>query len=337
MNIHVKTASGGYEISFIQGGIHDIASLWGVGEKTLVVTDSGVPADYAQTVAACCKNARVFTFPAGEKNKNINTLCDIWRAMVDMELTRSDRVIAVGGGVVGDMAGLAAATYMRGIAFYNIPTTLLSQVDSSVGGKTAVDFENYKNIIGAFHQPRGVLIDVDTLKTLPDRQKANGLAEAVKMAATYDADLFSRFENEDVEDNLQSLIYSAVAIKAGVVERDEKESGERKVLNFGHTLAHALESLLGFDALYHGECVALGMLYMASPDVQRRLLGVYEKLGLPTKVEADTDQLIDICRHDKKCVSDRITVIYCAEIGSYEMKEITFAQLREMITKAVVK
>ena len=328
----MTTAEGGYDIIFKKGGHRDVAALWGAGNKTLVVTDSGVPAEYSQRVASACKDAKIFTFPEGEENKGLNTLSRIWQAMVEFELTRTDRVIAVGGGVVGDMAGLAAATYMRGIAFYNVPTTVLSQVDSSVGGKTAIDFENYKNIIGAFYQPRGVLVDIETLQTLPSRQIASGLAEAVKMAATHDADLFAAFEaGEDME----ILLQRAVDIKRGVVQRDEKESGERKALNFGHTLAHALESNLGFDALYHGECVALGMLPMCSPNVRQRLKKLYEKLGLPTQFPLPLEQLSEACRHDKKCSGDRITVVYVPEIGKCEMRDISFEEFVSFIREAV--
>ena len=332
MKLYVTTAEGGYDIVFKKGGHRDVAALWGAGHKTLVVTDSGVPAEYAQAVACGCREARIFTFPAGEDQKRLSTLSDIWRAMVEMELTRTDRVIAVGGGVVGDLAGLAAATYMRGIAFYNVPTTLLAQVDSSVGGKTAIDFENYKNIIGAFHQPRGVLIDTETLATLSPRQRANGLAEAVKMAVTHDAELFERFE---AGEETEQLLQRAVDIKRSVVERDEKESGERKALNFGHTLAHALESELGFDTLYHGECVALGMLPMCAPAVRERLIALYKKLGLPTELPLPVGQLLAACRHDKKCDGERITVVYVPRLGSYELRDVSLQEFERFIREAV--
>ena len=335
MDLFVETAEGGYNITFSRGGIKDISAIWGSGEKTLVVTDSGVPECYAQSVADACKDAKIYTFEQGEQSKQLSTLSAIWQAMVEFRLTRTDRVIAVGGGVVGDMAGLAAATYMRGIDFYNIPTTVLSQVDSSVGGKTAIDFENYKNIIGAFHQPSGVLIDTQTLETLPARQVTNGLAEAVKMAATHSAALFECFEREDINTRMEQLLWQAVDIKRGVVQRDEKESGERKVLNFGHTLAHALESNLGFNEMYHGECVALGMLPMCAPAVRKRLMALYKKLGLPTEFPLPPEQLLQACRHDKKCSGEHITVVYVSEIGKYEMREISFEEFEKFIREAV--
>lgn len=335
MDLFVGTAEGGYNITFSAGGIKDISAIWGSGEKTFVVTDSGVPKCYAQSVADACKEAKIYTFEQGEQSKQLSTLSAIWQAMVEFGLTRTDRVIAVGGGVVGDMAGLAAATYMRGIAFYNIPTTVLSQIDSSVGGKTAIDFENYKNIIGAFHQPRGVLIDTQTLLSLPARQVANGLAEAVKMAATHSAELFESFEKMDIDVHMEQLLQQAVDIKRGVVQRDEKESGERKALNFGHTLAHALESKLGFNEMYHGECVALGMLPMCAPAVRERLIALYKKLGLPTEFPLPPEQLLEACRHDKKCAGSRITVVYLTEIGKYEMRNISFEEFENFIREAV--
>ncbi len=336
MELTVKTREGGYSIIFATGGIENIANLWGAGEKTLVVTDSGVPSEYARSVAASCKEAQIFTFAAGEESKNLSTLSQLWQTMVEMELTRSDRVIAVGGGVVGDMAGFAAATYMRGIDFYNIPTTVLAQVDSSVGGKTAIDFARYKNIVGTFYQPKGVLIDTLTLKTLPSRQINAGLAEAIKMAATYDSELFECFEKEDIEQHLAELLYRAVKIKCGVVERDEKEAGERKVLNFGHTLAHALESNLGFEAMYHGECVALGMLPMCSPEVRERLVALYKKIGLPTKFPIHRDKLLEACRHDKKCAGERISIVFVKEIGKNELRDMKFEEFTEFIKKAEI-
>lgn len=331
--LRVTTAGGGYDIIFEKGGIHRVAELWGKGGKTLVVTDDGVPAEYALAVSRGCAEARILTLPQGERTKQMPHLATLWETMVKMELTRTDRVIAVGGGVVGDLAGFAAATYMRGIKFYNVPTTVLSQVDSSVGGKTAIDFGSYKNIVGAFWQPSGVLIDADTLSTLPPRQIANGLAEAVKMAVTYDAELFEAFEEMEQQD-LEELLRRAVAIKRDVVQRDERESGERKVLNFGHTLAHALESKLTFDELYHGECVALGMLPMCAPAVRERLIGVYGRLGLPTRFPLAPEELISACRHDKKCAGERITVVYAPTVGSYEMREMDFDEFSEYIRKA---
>ena len=335
MKLTVSIPPNEYDIIFLRGGINRINEFWGEGEKTFILTDSGVPEEYALAVRNCCKDALIHTFPQGEASKNINVLTDIYKKMTEYELTRSDRVIAVGGGVVGDIAGLAAATYLRGIDFYNIPTTVLSQVDSSVGGKTAIDFNGYKNIIGAFYQPKGVLIDADTLRTLPQRQISNGLAEAVKMAATHDADLFERFEEADFGDlsSLEELLKEAVNIKRMVVMRDEKETGERKALNFGHTVGHAIESNLRFGELYHGECVAIGMMYMCSEEAKTRLRAVLSRLGLPSESPVGTEEIISACRHDKKRSGDSITIVFVPEIGSYELRKIPIDDLREYINK----
>lgn len=339
MNLTVKVSSAEYDIIFDRGGINRINEYWGEGEKTFILTDSGVPEKYAKAVAGVCKNAYIHTIPQGEASKQVENLLEIWKKMCEFNLTRTDRVIAVGGGVVGDIAGLAAATYMRGIKFYNIPTTVLSQVDSSVGGKTAIDFEGYKNIVGAFYQPTGVLIDTDTLKTLLQRQIANGLAEAIKMAATHDAVLFEKFEKADITNlnSLEGLLRDAVSIKRDVVQRDEKETGERKALNFGHTLAHALESNLAFDELFHGECVALGMLPMCSENVRKRLIPLLKKAGLPTSFPMPLTDLTEACRHDKKCSGDQITIVYVENIGSYDLKTINFDEFREYLSKAVTE
>ncbi len=335
MKLTVSVATSTYDIIFSKGKIKHIDELWGKGGKTFIITDSGVPREYAESVKNCCNDAYIHTFPQGEGSKNIDVLTGIWHDMTKYELTRTDRVIAVGGGVVGDMAGFAAATYMRGIKFYNIPTTVLSQVDSSVGGKTAIDFGGYKNIIGSFYQPDGVLIDAETLRTLPERQISNGLAEAIKMAATHDVRLFERFEKADITDTdaLEGLLMDAVDIKRQVVMRDEKETGERKALNFGHTLAHALESRLGFDEMYHGECVSVGMIPMCSAEVRTRLIAVLEKFSLPTVPPIPFEEIADACRHDKKRSGDSITVVYVPKIGSYELRNISLDELNEYIRK----
>ncbi len=244
--------------------------------------------------------------------------------------SRKDCVVAVGGGVIGDLSGFAAASFMRGIDFYNIPTTVLSQVDSSIGGKVAINFEGIKNIIGAFYQPKCVLIDPDVLNTLPQRQISNGLAEAVKMGLTSDASLFELFENGEIADNIEEIIIRSLNVKKSVVEQDEKEAGLRKILNFGHTIGHAIESNK-FGELYHGECVALGMLYMCSQSVCERLIPVLKKLNLPTKTNYNKNEVIKALSHDKKSSEDCIAVIYVDEIGHFKIREKTVNEIAELL------
>lgn len=333
MIIPVNTDSGNYNIYLERGAINRANEYFNLDRKVLLVTDSGVPREYAQGVAAQCKAATVFTFPQGEASKNFDTYKQILDCLVSDGFTRTDCVVAVGGGVTGDMAGFAAATFMRGIDFYNIPTTVLSQVDSSVGGKTAIDFGGVKNIVGAFHQPKGVIIDPDTLNTLPQRQISNGLAEAVKVSLTHDKELFAMFEQDDF--CIDTVIERSIRIKKAVVEADEKESGLRKVLNFGHTVGHAIES--NTPVLYHGECVALGMLPMCSDSVRERLIPILKKLNLPYLIDIDTQKIIDTMSHDKKMAGDSISVIRVENIGDFKIEKIDFNEFANSIKAVYTK
>lgn len=339
MNINVKTLSGNYDIVLERGALLKVGELLNLDRKVLIVTDNGVPDAYAKAVAKGCKEPFIVTIEQGEQSKQIATLELLLKTMVENNFTRTDCVVAVGGGVVGDLSGFAAAVFMRGIDFYNIPTTVLSQVDSSIGGKTAVDFMGYKNLVGAFYPPKAVIIDSDTLKTLPKRQIANGLCEALKMSLTSDKDLFAIFENSDLSDNavIDDIIYRSLLIKKYVVEEDERESGLRKILNFGHTLAHAIESVNGMEKYYHGECVGIGMIPMCSQNIKERLLPVLEKLGLPTRLEENAQEIIEASRHDKKAFGDSITVVTVEEIGSFKMKNLTFGEFSDLVRSVALK
>ena len=294
-----------------------------LARRVLVVTDSGVPEEYAETVAGACRQARICTVPAGESSKNMGSYQQLLGEMLALGMGRGDCVVAVGGGMVGDLAGFAAATYMRGVDFYNVPTTLLAQVDSSVGGKTAIDMNGVKNIVGAFHQPRAVLIDTDTLRSLSRRQMAAGLAESVKMAMTCDAALLELIESSsDLPADLPEIIARSLSIKARVVEQDPTEQGLRCVLNFGHTIGHAVESCAG-GKLLHGECVAMGMLPMCGPALRPRLTNILRKCGLPTGCGFTPRQLLPYLLHDKKAFSDGISVVMVDEPGSFRMEKQT--------------
>ena len=260
--------------------------------RIAVITDSTVAPLYLERVTKSLTAAGFsvcsHVFPAGEQNKNIATLSEILEFLAQERMTRTDCIAALGGGVTGDMAGFAAAVYLRGIRCIQIPTTLLSQVDSSIGGKTGVNLDGVKNIVGAFWQPQKVLIDPDTLDTLSPRLYAEGMAEAVKMALASDEKLFAQLEQGDLP--VEELLYGALSIKKAIVEQDERESGIRKLLNFGHTIGHGVESAAK-GSLYHGECVAIGLLPMCSQPVRARLQPVLERLGLPTSTDLDKEQI----------------------------------------------
>ncbi len=336
MIIPVATKDGQYNIILERGVLLRAAEHMNLGRKVLIVTDSGVPKDYSDAVAKQCANANVVVIPQGEGSKQMDTYQFLLSKMVEYNMTRSDCIVAVGGGVVGDLAGFVAATYMRGVDFYNIPTTLLAQVDSSIGGKTAIDFGNIKNIIGAFYQPKAVLIDPNVLSTLPQRHIANGMAEIVKMAATSDIELFKTLEKGIDSCCIDDIILAALNIKRDVVQKDEKESGLRRVLNFGHTLGHGIESYFGLEKYLHGECVAMGMLPMCGADVKDRLMKLLDGFGLPTKLDGDLDEIIDICRHDKKAEGDKISIVCVDEIGRYDIKNIPFCEFETIVRKGML-
>ena len=331
MIIPVRLNQSSYDIYLERGCLQRAGELLDLDRRVLIVTDEGVPASYAKAVAEKSADPHIETVPAGEASKSFEMLQKILSRMLALRFSRKDCVVAVGGGVPGDLAGLAAAVYMRGIDFYNIPTTVLSQVDSSIGGKTAIDLDGIKNIVGAFYQPKRVLIDPDVLGTLPKRQISNGLAEAVKMSLTSDVGLFTLFEKDDPLNHIDEIIERSLRIKAAVVEADEKESGLRRVLNFGHTIGHGIEAYEGLHGLYHGECVALGMIPMCSGPVRSRLIPVLKKLDLPVSCPVDDARVCEAIAHDKKAADDMVTAVRVDEPGSFRFCQLAIPEIKDLI------
>lgn len=334
MVLSVDLKDRAYNIYLERGGIKNAGKYFNLNRRVLIVTDDGVPEVYAETVEKQCKIAVVVTLPAGESTKCIDKYCELLKVLSENEFTRSDCVVAVGGGVMGDLAGFVAASYMRGIDFYNIPTTLLSQVDSSIGGKVAIDFLGYKNIVGAFHQPKAVIVDADLLKTLDARQISCGLAEALKMSINFDEQLFALFETDDIIGNIDQIIEKSLKIKKSVVEKDETEKGLRKVLNFGHTLGHAIETIESGNLL-HGECVAIGMLPMVTKEIRKRLVPILNNLNLKTSYDYDVDNVIRTVFHDKKKDGDEVSVIISKKIGTFEIVKVSMSELKGMLKEYV--
>ena len=331
----MELGANSYPIIIGRGLLEDARDYFDLERNVFIVTDDGVPHKYAETVKNLCKNATVKVVKSGESSKSISTLEELLLSMSDFGLGRGDCVVAVGGGVVGDLAGFAASIYMRGVDFYNVPTTLLSQVDSSIGGKTAVNLGQVKNSVGSFKQPKAVLVDVDTLKTLSKRHMRNGLCEAIKMAATSNRELFEYFEGaseDEIFANIEFTVAEALKIKKAVVEEDECEKGLRKILNFGHTFGHAIESAEGLSGLYHGECVALGMVAVTKNDVKERLVAVLKKVQLPTKYDGNPEVAASFLSHDKKCTDKGVSVILCPRIGEYEIKNMSLEEFKNLVT-----
>ena len=283
-----------YDIIVKSGSLENLYQFARLDRRVAVVTDSGVPAQYAQMVADQCKDAHIITVPQGEASKSFKILESVLRQMLEFGMGRGDLVIAVGGGVVGDLAGFAASIYMRGIDFINCPTTTLSMIDSSIGGKTAVDLGDTKNIVGAFWQPKLVIVDPDTLATLPRRHFINGLAEAVKASLLADPELFAIFENGDVDAQIGEIICRSLRFKKNIVE--------------------------------------LGMLPMIeSKALQKRVRAVYRRLGLPTRTTYDKEKVLAEMLHDKKAQSGQITIIKVPGLGCWRAETIPVEGLRPLL------
>jgi len=308
------------------------------GRHVLVVTDANVAAHWLQPVLQALRGRSVTTevLPPGESEKSLPRFAALHERLAALGASRDATVVALGGGVVGDLAGFAAATWMRGVDFVQLPTTLLAMVDSSVGGKTAVNLPQGKNLVGAFHQPVAVIADTDTLATLPQRELCAGLAEVAKYAAIGDAAFMEWLERHADAllarnpESLASAIETSCRHKAAIVSRDETEQGERALLNFGHTFGHALESVAGYGTLLHGEAVAIGMLLAArlASALDRapasdaaRLEALLARLQLPTAVPAGlrADALLEAMRLDKKAVSGRLRLILWRRLGEAEI------------------
>ena len=332
-DLRMELGRDSYDIFIGRDGLERANRLLQLDRKVCIVTDSGVPRQYVEGIARRCKDPMIVTVEAGEGSKTLDKVAEICRAMMQDGFSRRDCVVAVGGGMVGDLAGFAAASFMRGVDFYNIPTTLLSQVDASIGGKTGVNLDGVKNMVGAFHQPRGVLIDPDTLGTLPPRLRAEGMAEYVKMALCFDAELFEELEREDPWQDTEKAIHNALSLKKMVVEADVREAGLRKLLNFGHTIGHGVERAAE-GSLYHGECVAIGMMPMCSDAVRARLKPLLEKLGLPTETRLDKEAIWAAMQHDKKSDSTGFSAVFVEEIGKAYVKTISFEEMKTILEGA---
>lgn len=332
MKLRMELGEHSYDIVIKRGCLAHINEYVDLNRKVLVIRDEGVPATYATMILDACKHGFEYVIPQGEDSKSFPVYERLCGELLLHHFTRKDVVIALGGGVVGDLAGFVASSYMRGIDFIQVPTTTLSQIDSSIGGKVAINLGKVKNIIGAFYQPKCVLIDPDTLQTLPRRHYINGLVEAIKAGLIYDKDLFTLFEQGNVDQDIEQIIKKALLVKKCVVEQDEKEMGLRKILNFGHTIGHAIESAYGLQTYYHGECVALGMLFfIQDEDLKDRVRNVYKKLGLMESVPYDPEEILKIMRDDKKAGKETIDVIEVATCGEAVIHTVDFPTLATIL------
>lgn len=332
MQLSVNLQEKSYNIIIERGILNHIGTYVNLNRKVLIICDNGVPQQYIDTVMAQCPQVVCHVVQQGEEAKTFPVYMSLCHKLLELGFTRTDCIIALGGGVVGDLAGFVAATYLRGIAFIGIPTTTLSQIDSSIGGKVAINLKHVKNIIGSFHHPSVVLIDPDTLKTLPKRHFVNGLVEAIKAGLIYDSSILELFELFDPMERVEEIIYRSLLVKKAVVEQDEKEENLRKILNFGHTLGHGIESVYGLSELLHGECVAIGMIPMLEDeDLKARVLCIYEKLGIKSNITYHTDEVFAIMKKDKKVNGDTITVVKVKEAGRARLEKISMERLYQFL------
>ncbi len=331
MILEIKMNNKNYDI-VIERGILDKASQYlSLDRKVLILTDSGIPKEYVNTLKKQIKDVFVYEIEQGEQSKSFDNFSKILDYLIDNEFTRTDCIIALGGGVCGDLGGFVAATYMRGISFYNIPTSLLAQVDSSIGGKTAIDKKGFKNLVGAFYPPEKVLIDPNVLSTLDKREFMEGLVEALKMGITSDKSLFELIKNsEDIYKDIDEVITKALLIKKNVVEIDPYEKNLRKILNFGHTIGHAIESSGKFNLL-HGECVGIGLLYMTKGSLREEIKNILIKYGLPTNVNISKEDLYKYVCLDKKRSNTAITIIEVKEVGTFEINKILLEDIKKYL------
>lgn len=312
----------------------ELAELEVSGRRLCVVTDSNVDRLYGDAflsvLAGKCIKAVKYVFPAGEENKNLDTVRDVYKFLIEEGFDRRDMLIALGGGVVGDLTGFTAATYLRGIDFIQVPTTLLAQADSSIGGKTGVDFDGYKNMVGAFKMPRLVYMNLSVLKSLEDRQFFAGFAEIMKHGIIKDSIFYEWLIENMYEicerdlDTLEEMVMRSCTVKKLVVEKDPMEQGDRALLNLGHTIGHAIEKARNFE-LYHGECVALGIVAAAYISWKKELLAMEEyyeirdmfvPFYLPISVEGiDPQEILQLTKNDKKMDAGKIKFVLLKKIG----------------------
>lgn len=335
--IHVDVTYKNYDIILERGSIKHLKDYFDTNQKIFILTDENIPQQWIDIVFQQCSHATVYKVHGGEESKSIETYEQCLQAMLNFHMSRKDLVIALGGGVIGDLAGFVAASYMRGISFISIPTTTLSQIDSSIGGKVAINLGKVKNIVGAFHHPDKVIIDFDTLSTLPRRHVINGLVEALKAGLIHDASLFALFEEKSWEEHLEEIIYKSLCMKKNVVEQDEKENGLRKTLNFGHTIGHGIETYFNLETYLHGECVAMGMLYfITNAEVKQRVLNIYRNLEITPTADFSIEDVYQLTTMDKKAHDTTISVVYVDEIGKAYIKDIEMKQIKTILERGAL-
>lgn len=303
--------------------------------RVMVISDDNIPDSLKEKVLEQFENPILALVPQGEKAKSFEVYGDLLATLLENGFSRKDFIVALGGGVVGDLAGFVAATYKRGCRFVSIPTTTLSQIDSSIGGKVAINMNGLKNCVGTFYHPETVFVDTETLKTLEKRHFYNGLVEALKAGCIYDAKLFGIFKNHAEElsvdsEYLQQIIIRSLLVKRDVVQQDEKEQHLRKILNFGHTIGHAIESLYNLKDYYHGECVANGMVMITeNQQLKADIADILDKMHIPVVTNPDADKCLEFIKNDKKAKGSTVDIVKVDTAGKAYIEKTDIEDMRK--------
>ncbi len=315
MKLTVKSNRFNYDVIIERNLLDQIEKWIDVKKAYVVISDDNIPKEIINKVISKLNNYMFIEFPEGEKSKSIEQYSHIINLLIDNGINKDINIIALGGGVTGDLVGFISSTLYRGVNLIQIPTTLLSQIDSSIGGKVAINMDKVKNSVGNIYPPSLVLIDPETLNSLPDRHFNNGMAEMIKYGMIYSRELFDFIKNKNVKENIDKLIYECLKIKKYYVEIDEFDNDSRYILNFGHTYGHAYEAYYNFDKYLHGEAISLGMIKTTSKNIKEELISVLKKFSLPTEDNAEDKELIKYIKRDKKSKGESIKMVFVDQIG----------------------
>ncbi|MEA4847902.1 MAG: 3-dehydroquinate synthase [Clostridiaceae bacterium] len=352
IEVSIKRSNARYGIRIVKNAREELNEYIGdrhKGKKAVIITDDSVNRLYGaplfRGITEAGLDCHIISVSPGEKSKSLQVLTGIYDTLAGFYMDRGDIIIALGGGVTGDLAGFAAATYMRGISYIQVPTTLLAQVDSSIGGKTAVDLASGKNLVGSIYQPEAVFIDTSFLATLEDRYLRDGMAEVIKYGCIKDRRLFEKLSSyKDMQqciDDMDELVYTCCSIKSTVIESDELDRGERIILNFGHTIGHAIEKYFNYEKYTHGEAVAIGMaeitrgserIGLTEKGVGAAITEVLEKFGLPCRIDrVNKKELVEIIRSDKKFNEGFISLVLLNKLGEAFTKKVNYKDLETFL------
>lgn len=327
--VSIPLENDSYDVHIKKGLLLEVDKYINPKTDLVIITDTNIPKEYINIIKSKLNVILTLTLEAGESLKTVANAERVIHTLLENNIPRSTTLIALGGGVIGDLTGFVASIYMRGIPFIQIPTSLLSQVDSSVGGKVGVNTPYMKNAVGSFYQPKVVLIDPNTLDTLEERHFNNGMAELIKHAVIRGKGLFKDILLNNPKENIEDLIYQSIRIKRDIVIKDVEDKGIRQLLNYGHTLGHAIEQLSKYELL-HGESIAIGMSIISKgTSFEKDLKRIFNKYNLPTSYEYDKEELYEYIKKDKKVVSDKLNMIFVEELGNGFIKQIKLDEIKE--------